>query len=37
MGGLVNSLAGGVAGLIAGIVCVLLFNAFNKMRGQSAH
>lgn len=37
MGGVVNSLAGGMAGLIAGIVCVLLFNAFNKMRGRSAH
>ena len=37
VGGLVNSLAGGAAGLLAGIVCVLLFNAFNKLRGQSAH
>jgi uncharacterized protein len=25
------------AGLLAGVVCVLLFNAFNKLRGQSAH
>ncbi|WP_374406962.1 DUF808 domain-containing protein [Hydrogenophaga sp.] len=37
VGAVVNSLAGGVAGLLAGAVCVLLFNLFNRMRGQSAH
>jgi len=34
---LVNSLAGGVAGLIAGAVVVLVFNAWNRVRGQPAH
>ncbi|TNF51429.1 MAG: DUF808 domain-containing protein [Burkholderiales bacterium] len=37
VGALVNSLAGGVAGLLAGVVSVLLFNAFSKLNGQSAH
>jgi predicted DNA repair protein MutK len=37
IGGLVSSLAGGVAGLAAGAVVVLLFNTFNRMRGKPAH
>ena len=37
MAGIVNNLAGGVAGLIAGALCVLLFNVFNRLRGKSAH
>lgn len=37
MGGVVNSLAGGVAGLLAGIVTVLLFTGFNRLRRPSAH
>jgi predicted DNA repair protein MutK len=36
-GAIVSNLAGGVAGLIAGALCVLLFNAFNHLRGKSAH
>jgi predicted DNA repair protein MutK len=35
--GIINNLAGGVAGLIAGAMSVVLFNAFNKLRGQSVH
>jgi hypothetical protein len=37
MAGIVNNLAGGVAGLIAGALCVVLFKAFNRLRGKSAH
>ena len=37
MGGLVNSLAGGVAGLMAGALAVVVFNTLNKLRGKSAH
>jgi predicted DNA repair protein MutK len=36
-GAIVSNLAGGAAGLIAGALCVLLFNAFNRLRGKSAH
>lgn len=35
--GVVNSLAGGVAGVIAGALAVLVFNFVNKLRGKSAH
>ena len=35
--GVVNSLAGGVAGVIAGALAVVVFNAFNKLRGKTAH
>ena len=34
--GLVSNLAGGVAGLLAGALVVVLFNAFNKLRGAPA-
>lgn len=33
--GLVNSLAGGAAGLLAGAVAVFLFNVVNRLRGKS--
>jgi predicted DNA repair protein MutK len=36
-GGLVNSFAGGGAGLLAGTVAVLLFNTVNRLRGKPAH
>lgn len=34
---LVNSLAGGLAGFIAGAVVVMAFKAWNRLRGQPAH
>jgi predicted DNA repair protein MutK len=37
LGGLVNSLSGAAAGLLAGVAAVLLFKAFSALRGQSAH
>jgi len=36
IGGLVPSLAGGVAGVVAGGLAVVVFNAFNKLRGKPA-
>ncbi|MEZ5703003.1 MAG: DUF808 domain-containing protein [Burkholderiaceae bacterium] len=35
--GLVNSVAGGLAGLLAGAVAVWVFNLANRMRGKAAH
>jgi predicted DNA repair protein MutK len=37
MGWLVNTLASGVAGLVAGGLSVMLLKAVNRLRGQSAH
>ncbi len=37
LAGVVNSLAGGVAGVIAGALAVVVFNAVNRLRGKSAH
>ncbi len=37
LGGLVNSLAGGVAGVAAGALAVVVFNAINRLRGKPAH
>ena len=34
--GVVNSLAGGAAGLLAGAVAVFIFNTINRLRGQPA-
>jgi hypothetical protein len=36
-GAIVNNLAGGVAGLVAGAAVVLVFNTVQKMRGQAGH
>jgi uncharacterized protein len=35
--GLVNSFAGGAAGLLAGAAAVFLFNTINRLRGEPAH
>ncbi len=37
VGGLVNSVVGGVAGLLAGVVVVFLVNTVNRMRGKTPH
>ena len=37
VGGLVNSVVGGLAGLLAGVVVVFLVNTVNRMRGKTPH